>query len=270
MKEVIGIKQHLTNQISYIQTSRQFEIGDFVVVDNNKGEYIYECVRFNEPFNKYAHNIMQTKSIRIATSDEIEKYSKNQAIAQKLSEIFLEMARKLEVNVLLVGIEISLCARHARYTYYSAESLQFAQMIKYLLANNPKRFKIEFYQVGEREYYAIGGGIGVCGYEMCCHSRSHKPPVITTNLLKELNINLSQKMMLSGVCGKYKCCLLFDSAQTEDYKNNIPDVHQEFEYEGEVLRVKDIDFTRAIVIAKGHDTVHIKFDYFLRSKNDCC
>lgn len=267
MNEVIGIKETNTNLISYLKTDQKFAIGDMLLVDGGKGEYIYECVRSNEVYNPKAHKLVMANNIRVASSQELLTYIENQD-TDAYKQVFKAMCKELGVNASIIEVDCSLDGNHLKYTYFSLEKLHFPKLIKYLLMNNPQRKKIEFYQVGEREYYAINGGIGVCGYELCCHSRSYHTPTITTNSLTSLGINVALKKTLTGSCGKYKCCLLFDPSQKQDLIENLPDIDQEINYLGETVVVTQIDLEKGQVTVLGSELKVIEFDYFIEG-NKC-
>lgn len=268
MREVIGVKDNLTNQISYIFVNHQYHVGDFIIFDGGKGKFIFECVRSNEPFNKYVHAIIEGNVVKIATSEDLRTYSDNQLDCDEFEVTFNTMLRELNINAQLIGTTISLENNHIKYTYFSTSALKFPILIKYLLKNNHRRVKIEFYQVGEREYYAINGGIGVCGYELCCHSRSHNTPTITTNTLKTLGINTNVKANLGGTCSKYKCCLLFEHSKLEDYKLNLPDLDTTFIDKEIEYVVVDIKFDEQKIIALGKEIVEFDFDFFVKGNYD--
>lgn len=269
MSEVVGIKENNTNQISYVYTENKYAVGDMLVIDNGKGEYLYSCVRDNETFNPNSHKIIAIKNVRRATSSEILRYINAQQKVNPFYEVFEQMKKELNVNADLISIDVSLDEVHLKYTYYSIDKLNFPQLIKYLLMHNPSRKKIEFYQVGEREYYAINGGMGVCGYELCCHSRSHHTPTITTNSLTNLGINISLKKTLTGTCGKYKCCLLFDIEDKGEISQKIPDLDQKISYCNEQVVVTSINLKKQQVTVMGSSIIHIDFAYFMKGTDDC-
>lgn len=268
MSEVIGIKETNTNQISYIKTNQDFELESMVVVDSGKGEFIYQVVREKEQFNPLAHKIFDANSIRTATSDELLVYLKNQELKAQYNVVFKQMTKELGVNAMLINTDISLEGDHIKYTYFSLEKLRFPVLIKYLLNHNPKRLKIEFYQVGEREYYAINGGLGVCGYELCCHERSYNTPTITTSSLKKLGININLKKSLTGSCGKYKCCTLFNIGDKEALKENLPDIDTQITYNGQRVTVTGISFKQNKVTVLGAEIIELDFNYFTGGYND--
>lgn len=267
MKEVVGIKLKSTNQIGYIETTRSFSLGEMLVVDGGKGQFIFECVREKEKYNKYAHKLIPIKSVRIATHKDLEVYLKMQEKKEQFKKVFLQMVKQYQINLELIDIEFSLRGDHVRYTYFSIEKLEFPKLVKYLLTNNPKRAKIEFYQVGEREYYAIDGGLGVCGYELCCHTRGHNTPTITTTSLEAMGIDVNLKKSLTGTCGKYKCCLLFESSEREALKLSLPDLDDEFIYNKQKVVVTEIDINRRIVTVVGDQHIELEFDYFMKGYN---
>ncbi len=267
MREVIGVKNPLINQIKYVEVKQAFSREDYVFIDQGKGRYLYKCETDVVCYNKYQHDLIDAK-IEHATSSEIETYIANQQIQDQYIKIFNDMLKTFEIGASLIGIEICLEARNIRYTYFSTNSLQFGEMIKYLLKNNPDRLKIEFFQVGEREYYAINGGLGVCGYELCCHSRSYSTPTITTNLLRNIGYNINLKVNLAGTCGKYKCCLLFEEDNIENYQKLLPDIDSDINYMNEKYIVTEIDFNNKQIIAVGDRHIKIDFDYFVKGTDD--
>ncbi len=267
MNEVVGIKEQSTNQISYVFSTESFEIGDMLIIDNGKGQYIFECVRELEPYNQYAHKLVEASSIRRATSDELLTYISNQNAKEPFKEVFNNMLKEMKINAILVDLEFSLDNQNLKYTYFSTDKLHFPSMIKHLLMNNPRRVKIEFYQVGEREYYAINGGIGVCGYELCCHTRSHNTPTITTNSLKAMGINIALKKTLTGTCGKYKCCVLFNPDEKQQLIDLLPDIDSQFIYKEQQVVVTAIDIEARTITALGEEIIIIDFDYFLKGTN---
>ncbi len=267
MNEVVGVKDCNTNQILYIKTLENYNPNDMLVIDSGNGEYIYKCVKNKQTYDKLKHSLLKCKKVRKASSDELNTYLQNQTEKEQYKQIFKQMCNVYNVNTLLVNIDFSLDHEHIKYTYFSIEKLQFANLIQYLLENNPKRYKIQFYQVGEREYYAINGGVGVCGYELCCHSRSYSTPIILSSTLVDLGINLNFKKNLLGTCSKYKCCLLFDTNDLKDLKQNLPDINELLAYNGEQVIVTNIDLNKKIVFAQGQKEYEISFDYFLKGNN---
>ncbi len=264
MSEVIGVKECNTNQITYIKTTIHYKLGDMIVVDNGKGQYIYECVRERQRYNEYSHKLMETKHTFVASSKHLQKYIENQVDCDIFKSVFKDMCIHHNINALLINVDFSLDGEHVKYTYFSTEKLNFPKLIKYLLIHNPRRVKIEFYQVGEREYYAINGGVGVCGYELCCHSRSHNTPTITSSLLENIGINLNLKRALTGTCGKYKCCLLFNGEDEKALIKNLPDLESECTYQNKDYIVSAINLNTNEVYLKGEDEIKLSFDYFLK------
>lgn len=264
MNAVIGVKNTITNQIYYIRTPYHLKLRDFVIVDEGKGQYIYECVSEPQPYNHFRHKLVKNAVLKKANATEILQYLTRQENTEELALIFNQMLKQFKINGSLLGIEISLDNRNIRYTYFSTSSLQFQQMIKYLLTNNPRRFNIEFFQVGEREYFAKNGGIGVCGYELCCHTRSYSTPTISTALLQEIGIDVNLKINRSGTCSKYKCCLLFDAEELIDLKKKLPDINKQFIYFGKTYIVSDIKIREQKVILQGDKQIEINFEYFRR------
>jgi hypothetical protein len=108
----------------------------------------------------------------------------------------------------------------------------------------------------------------MCGYELCCHNRNYTPPVISTSLLKHIGYRIDLKDQMSGNCGKYKCCLLYEAEEYMDFMENLPDYYQKISYNNQIYTVMDINiFNMIITITNKKEKLEVHYDEFIKVYN---
>jgi len=64
-------------------------------------------------------------------------------------------------------------------------------------------------QIGVRDEAGLLGGVGTCGYQLCCSMFLTKFHPITTKMVKAQNLPVNNSQLL-GACGRLKCCLAYE------------------------------------------------------------
>ena len=94
--------------------------------------------------------------------------------------------------------------------YFTSEGrVDFRELVKDLARE--MRTRIEMRQIGARDEARLLGGLGCCGTGENCSAkflRELKSVSVRTAKAQDLAINPSR---LSGMCGRLKCCLNFES-----------------------------------------------------------
>jgi hypothetical protein len=70
-------------------------------------------------------------------------------------------------------------------------------------------------------------GVGTCGRELCCSSWLDKFSNISIRMAKEQDLPLNQAK-LTGVCGRLKCCLIYELETYQEVKGRLPKVGETF------------------------------------------
>ncbi|MFY4731059.1 regulatory iron-sulfur-containing complex subunit RicT, partial [Nitrospira sp. BLG_2] len=74
--------------------------------------------------------------------------------------------------------------------------------------------RIEMRQVGVREEARRLGGMDTCGLVLCCASFLTDVKPISAKQAKKLELPIDDPRLL-GVCGRLKCCLLFEMMDSQ-------------------------------------------------------
>jgi hypothetical protein len=70
-------------------------------------------------------------------------------------------------------------------------------------------------------------GVGTCGRELCCSSWLDKFSNISIRMAKEQDLPLNQSK-LTGVCGRLKCCLIYELETYQEVKGKLPKLGETF------------------------------------------
>jgi len=69
--------------------------------------------------------------------------------------------------------------------------------------------------------------VGTCGRELCCSSWLDKFSNISIRMAKEQDLPLNQSK-LTGVCGRLKCCLIYELETYQEVKGKLPKLGETF------------------------------------------
>ncbi len=87
--------------------------------------------------------------------------------------------------------------------------------------------RIELRKMGARDETKVMTGVGTCGRELCCSSWLDKFSNISIRMAKEQDLPLNQAK-LTGVCGRLKCCLIYELETYQEVKGKLPRVGETF------------------------------------------
>jgi cell fate regulator YaaT (PSP1 superfamily) len=147
------------------------------------------------------------KVLRHSNEKEVELFQKNKARERDALITSRVIARKLNLEMKLIEVEIQADGKKATFFYTAEDRVDFRELIKQYAAEF--RLKIEMRQVGIRQGAAKVGGIGSCGRELCCATWLTDFKSVTTTAARYQNLSINQTK-LSGQCGRLKCCLNYE------------------------------------------------------------
>src|SRR5262249_48666912 len=83
--------------------------------------------------------------------------------------------------------------------------------------------RVDTRRMGARDETKVMTGVGTCGRELCCSSWLGKFSNISIRLGKDQDLPLTQAK-LTGVCGRLKCCLIYELETYQEVKGKLPKV----------------------------------------------
>lgn len=193
-------------------------IGDRVMLELN-GELTYGVV-YTEPVRTpFIPPMRVMKSIlRKATETDLAAIARHERIAREGMAYCRERAIALRLEMKLIEVYCSFRRREITFVYTAEDRIDFRQLVRELA----RRFggRVEMRQIRAREEAKRLGGVDTCGLVLCCAAflTEFKPVSVRTARLHDAEVSESR---LIGVCGRLKCCLMFESPETQG-QNHAP------------------------------------------------
>ena len=214
--------------------SIELNIGDYVIVETEKGEQYGKVVTIEEKeITKQLKNVL-----RIVTESDTTQYLKNLSDAKKALIQAKEMAGNLGLEMQMIDSSYTFDKKQLLINFIADERIDFRELVKSLAGKF--RTRIELHQIGVRDKAREIGGLGPCGMKLCCSSFLNNIETITINMAKNQNIALNPNK-INGSCGRLLCCLSYEDEQYSECRKTMPNIGSEVKIDGEKGRVISTD-----------------------------
>ena len=191
-----------------VETIRGIELGEVIEEQKEIGDG--EIISTLKPIH------------RMATEDDIKKYERNRKDIPQAIERCKVHIRKNKLDMKLLGCEYTL-DRTKLIIYFNAEGrVDFRELVKDLA--NEFKLRIELRQVGTRDGAKFLGGIGPCGYVLCCNTFLGDFETVSIKMAKNQNLSLNP-VNISGLCGKLLCCIRYENETYKEHRKELPKIN---------------------------------------------
>ena len=148
--------------------------------------------------------------VRQAQPEDLEKARQKQE-KEALTKS-KEMVAKLGLRMKPLAVHYDLKSGHLTIFFSARERVDFRGLVRKLSRSLETR--VELKQIGPRDEAKLLGGIGKCGYPLCCQNFLTGFAPVSIKMAKEQGLVLNP-MKISGVCGKLLCCLAYESKESQ-------------------------------------------------------
>jgi len=224
-QKVVGVRFNEIGKLYHFDASNVPELkpGDYVIVSTSRGRELGQVV--NEPKNPPKPHEGSWKQVeRRATARELVMQRTWQKRAQEQLEACREEVSRLGLNVIKIAkAEFSYDGSRLTFLYHveGEEKINLKQLQSNLRKSN-RDTRIELRQIGPRDMAKILGGLGACGLEQrCCSLFINEFNPISIRMAKAQSISLNPQE-ITGMCGRLRCCLLYEHKQYLEAKKNLP------------------------------------------------
>ncbi len=188
------------------------QLGDRVILEA-AGELTYGVV-YVEPYVMRFIPPMRVLStvMRRATQRDLTAIEGYEKLAAECMASCREQAIMLGLHMKLVEVYCSLICRQMTVVYTAEERIDFRALVR----NLARRFggRIEMRQIGVRDEASRLGGVDTCGLTLCCASFLTDVKPVSIKQARHLGLPVDDPKLL-GVCGRLKCCLLFEAMEAD-------------------------------------------------------
>ena len=142
------------------------------------------------------------------------------------------------------------------FFFVSEDKIDFRELLKVLPRDI--RGRIHLQRVGPRDKARIIGGMGICGRKVCCVSFKKSLDTVPLNSARDQNLMIKNNSKLFGLCGKLKCCLLYEVSHYREKRKFLPHLKQMVKLvdgrQGQVIGLDILNQKVRIVFSEAQDT----------------
>jgi len=225
MPEIAGVRFHQAGKVYYFDAAGiPLEINDEVVVETSRGQELGKVVI--SPKQVIFSEIVEPLKpvIRKAQAEDIEKAQQQQEKATNAIAKCRELVEKLNLPMKLISAQYNLDGSHLTIFFSAEKRVDFRELVRELSHN--LKTHVELRQVGARDEAKLIGGLGKCGFPLCCTTFLSEFEPVSIKMAKEQDIALNP-MKTSGICGRLLCCLGYEYEQYRAMKEKMPPLRQE-------------------------------------------
>lgn len=246
-----------------------FKYGDFAVADTSLGNELVQLVSNVQPISELPGSFELKPIIRKATKRDHDNYNKGIEMADDAMKVVQKHIDSLKLKMRPLSAKYSLDLKKVLIVYVAEERVDFRELLR--LLNSDLRVRIELKQIGERDKAKMVSGLATCGMETCCSRFMSDFDMISINMAKNQNLALNISK-LSGLCGKFMCCLKHENDAYSEAKKAWPPLNSKVIYKGEQYHVNGMNYiAEEAKLVNREETIFVNFneafyDYLQKKK----
>ncbi len=261
--EVIGVRFKEAGKKYYFSPNGiELDNGDYVVVETVRGVELGEVIESDKSIEDDELSTQLKPIIRKATRKDLDKDARNKEELPHIMQLCKKHVATHDLDMKLLGAEYTL-DRSKLIIYFNAEGrIDFRELVKDLA--NEFRVRIELRQVGARDGAKFLGGIGPCGYLLCCNTFLGEFETVSIKMAKNQNLSLNPSN-ISGLCGKLLCCIRYEDDTYSNMREGMPKMMSRVETpegKGQVIAANILE--RTVKVNLPETTKHFKVEDLLR------
>ena len=248
MAKIIGVRFQPGDKLFYCDVGDiSLQVNDYVVLDTSHGLDVAKVITLETEIHPNNLNEQLMTVVRRARPDDLEKarQTKEEEALTKCKKMATEFGLKMKP----LAAHYDLKGSHLTIFFTARERVDFRGLVRKL--SRCLKTRVELRQVGPRDEAKLVGGIGKCGYPLCCQNFLTNFPSVSIKMAKEQDLALNP-LKISGICGRLLCCLSYESKEYAAIKKKMPQLGQEV----------STPFGKATVISANplKETITVKFD----------
>jgi len=225
MAELVGIRFHRAGKVYYFDAAGiPLKVNDCVVVETTRGQELGRVVI--APGQILSANLTEPLKpvIRKSTDYDAKQSEQRQKKNERALAKSKELIEKLNLPMKPVAAQYNLDGSHLTVFFSAEKRVDFRELVKEMSRN--LKTHVELRQIGARDEAKHVGGLGRCGFPLCCTTFLSEFTPVSIKMAKEQNITLNP-VKTSGLCGRLLCCLGYEYEQYRSMKEKLPSAGQD-------------------------------------------
>lgn len=235
--------------------NHELKIGDFVIVKTELGVELGKVIAFKKiDINQDRLEIKPIlRKANLSDIDKVNKKNENKNNDLKLCHMLIV---KHSLDMKIIDLHYSFDGGRLTFYFTANGRIDFRDLVKDLTHKFQK--SIRLHQIGARDEAKTLGEIGPCGKTLCCKKILNKLEQITSEYVDEQNIAHRGSAHLSGVCGRFKCCLKYEHQMYQELNQNLPPIGKYIKTEhgyGKVVQLNSLKSSVNVSLEKDPKTI---------------
>ena len=220
MANIIGVKFRPKGKLVLCDAGElSLQVNEYVVVDTGHGLEVAKVATLESTSHPDEQLMMV---VRKAEAGDLEEFQRNLE-KEGLTKCH-EMAAQIGLKMKPLAARYDPRSERLTIFFSAEERVDFRDLVRKLSYALARR--IELRQIGSRDEAKLLGGIGKCGYPLCCQNCLPSFASVSIKMAKEQNLALNP-MKISGICGRLLCCLAYENKEYTDMRKQMPQPKQE-------------------------------------------
>jgi cell fate regulator YaaT (PSP1 superfamily) len=245
MPLALGVKFKRNGPLAYYDPAGEtFALGDNVLADTARGPEIGEVVLAP---SEVAQGLLPAELkpvIRRATGEDLARRRTLEEQGPAHVRLAKERVHSFGLDMKVIAATSSFDGHRILFDFSADGRIDFRELARDLAAIFQCR--VELRQIFPRDEAKIQDGYGPCGRRLCCSSWLKEFQPVSIKHAKEQGLPLNPAK-LNGMCGKLKCCLVYEADQYVEMKSRLPRPGQIVEVAEGSAVVRDINVPRELV-----------------------
>ena len=187
------------------------------------------------------------QALRVADGSDLTRWRAIQERSGDRLRLCRELAGKLGLVMKLLECEEFLAGDRTIFYYTAPNRVDFRSLVRELASR--LRGRIDMRQVVDRDAARLVADYEICGREVCCRNFLKVLKPVTAKMAR-LQKGTVDPAMVSGRCGRLRCCLRFEQSQYEQLDASLPRVGAKVCWEGGEGEVVDRQVMTQLVLVK--------------------
>ena len=251
MTEYVGVRFQKLGKLYHFRLREDdngVEPGDHVVVNTKRGLQLGQVMALIDPKKLNRRRGVKQINRRATPRDLVLKQFWEQKELDALISC-REKAHQLGIkDAKFVKAEYSFDGGNLTFLYTTENKKLDIRPLSSKL-RRAYRARVDMLMIGPRDVAKIMGGHGACGQPRCCSTFLTDFSPVSIRMAKAQGISLSPQE-ITGMCGRLRCCLVFEYEQYVKAKKKLPKVGKRIGTPYGEGRVRDIRVLRDSVVVE--------------------
>jgi cell fate regulator YaaT (PSP1 superfamily) len=252
MPLALGVKFKRNGPLAYYDPAGEvFQVGDQVLAETARGPEIGEVVLAPSEIAEALLPAELKPVTRRATAEDLARRRALEERAPEQVRIAKERVHAFGLDMKVIAATASFDGHRILFDFSADGRIDFRELARDLAAIFHCR--VELRQVFPRDESRLQDGYGPCGRRLCCSAWLKEFQPVSIKHAKEQGLPLNPAK-LNGMCGKLKCCLVYENDQYVEVKSRLPRPGQIVEVAEGAAVVRDINVPREMVTVQLEST----------------